>query len=170
MAVVVNFCRLSSFPCSTQAQLSDWSRVQNEDLVTWPSTQSLRIRLARWWSLIKNRSLWGQCLKDFLTPRQDESNRSFCSFLLWEMPFCTMDLLLYYRPNILKETHRPGFNQTRILSYYLETGLWLRSETWKRKRSYTKEIMISQVLSKSGLGRYINLSRVVSDHRPEGSL
>lgn len=150
--------------------MSDWSRVQNEYLVIWPSTQNLRTALATWWFLINNRSLWGQCLKDFLTQRQDDSNRFFCASLLWEMPFCTMDLLLYYHPKILKETHRPGFNQARILSYYLQTGLWLKSETWKWKRCYTKEIMISQVLSKSGLGRYINLSRVISDHRPKSSL
>lgn len=117
--------------------------------------------------VFNNKNLWGQCLKDFwLQDRMIQTGPfvlfSFeeCTFVQWT--YCYIIVLTSLRKLTDVGSSRQEFSVT---TYKLAFGL-----NWKRKRSYTKETMISQVLSKSGLGRYKNLSRVISDHRPEGSL
>lgn len=167
MPVVVNFCRLSKvFLIAHNSyviwllQSSEW-RFKNLAFYTKSEDNTCQVMV------FNNKSLWGQCLQDFWLQDRMIQTGPFVLFSCEQCPFVQWIYCYIIVSTPLKKFTDLGSSRQEfsVTTYKLAFGL-----NWKWRRSYTKEIMVSQVLSKSELGRYINLSRVISDHRPEGSL
>ena len=90
------------------------------------------------------------------------------------MSFRTTDQVLIYcyitGPTSLRKLTEPGSAYKPEKNYQFLSTNWPLVETGNWKKSYTKEIKTSQILSKLGLERFINPLCVINDHRPEGSL
>lgn len=97
-----------------------------------------------------------------------------CFFFFYEK--CPFVQWIEYWFIILQAQHPQGNSQSwavlinwrNITSSHLQIGLWLKLVTQKWKSSYTEEIKISQTVPKLGLERFLNPSRAINDHRPEG--